>query len=172
MTAPPTLQPWVQFYSVIGAVAATLMGLLFVAASMNAVAALAKGPRGSRRLAEQAFQNYLAVLMVALLALLPELSLVTFGRVTLMVTAAWAVWVVVRLWQAVAEPSEHETRMAALRNHLTTLIGFALLLYAAGRMGLGGADTRNLLGAATIVLLFSATEKAWGLLIRIAGAAS
>ena len=57
-------------YAVIGAVDATLMGLLFVALSMNAVVALSRGPEGSRRLAEQAFENYLAVLMVSLLALL------------------------------------------------------------------------------------------------------
>ena len=168
MTAPPTFEPWLQFYAVIGAAAATLMGLLFVAVSLNAAAALAKGPHGSRRIAEQAFQNFLAVLMVALLALLPDLTVVTFGRVTLLTTSAWTVWVLVRLWQALAEPSRHETRATAFRQHLSTLIGFAMLIYAASRMAVGGPDARDSLAAATIVLLFSATEKAWGLLVRIA----
>ena|SRR5580698_6154896 len=162
------MQAWFNFYAVIGAVAATLTGLLFVALSMNAAVTLSRGPEGSRRLAEQAFENYLAVLMVSLLALFPDTSLITFGRTTLMVTAAWTVWVLVRLYLAAAEPSVHETRLLAVRRHLSTLIGFGLLIYAAGRMAWDGTDTRDTLAGANIVLLFSATEKAWGLLNRIA----
>jgi len=164
------MQPWFNFYGVIATAAATLTGLLFVALSMNAVAALSRGPEGSRRFAEQAFENYLAVLMVSLLALFPDMRLVTFGWVTLLVTASWTAWVIVRLYQAAAEPSVHETRLVAIRRHLSTLIGFGMLIYAAGRMALGDGDTRNTMAAATIVLLFSATERAWGLLNRIAAA--
>ena len=162
------MHDWFTFYAVIGAASATLTGLLFVALSMNAAVALSRGPEGSRRLAEQAFENYLAVLMVSLLALFPDMTPTNFGRITLMVTATWTAWVVVRLYQAAAEPSAHETRAVALRRHLTTLIGFGLLIYSAGRLAIDGTDTRDTLAAATIVLLFSATEKAWGLLGRIA----
>jgi len=164
------MQAWFDFYAVIGAAAATLTGLLFVAISMNVAATLNKGPHGSRRLAEQAFQNYLAVLMVALLALFPDMSLLTFGRTALMVTATWTVWVLVRLYQAAAEPSVHESRLMAMRRHLSTMIGFGLLIYSAARMAWNGADLRDTLAGACIVLLFSATEKAWGLLNRIAAA--
>jgi hypothetical protein len=164
------MQAWFYFYAVIGAAAATLTGLLFVALSMNPVVALSRGPEGSRRLAEQAFQNYLAVLMVSLLALFPDMSLIIFGRTTLVVVASWTVWVLVRLYQAAAEPSVHETRLEAIRHHLSTLIGFGLLIYAAARMALDGGDTRDTLAGANMVLLFSATEKAWGLLNRIATA--
>ena len=162
------MQAWFNFYAVIGAAAATLMGLLFVAVSMNAVVTLSRGPQGSRRLAEQAFENYLAVLMVSLLALFPDTTLTSFGRIALLVTATWTLWVLVRLYQAAAEPSVHETRATAIRRHVSTLVGFGLLIYAAGRMALDGADTRDTLAAASLVLLFSATEKAWGLLNRIA----
>jgi modulator of FtsH protease len=162
------MQAWFDFYAVIGAAAATLTGLLFVAMSMNVSAALGKGPHGSRRLAEQAFQNYLAVLMVSLLALFPDMSLLTFGRTALLVTATWTVWVLVRLYQAAAEPSVHESRLRALRGHLSTMIGFGLLVYAAVLMAWDGKDMRDTLAGACIVLLFSATEKAWGLLNRIA----
>jgi hypothetical protein len=164
------MQAWSNFYAVIGASAATLMGLLFVAMSMNAVVALSRGPEGSRRLAEQAFENYLAVLMVSLLALFPDMRLISFGRITLLVTGAWTIWVVVRLYQAATEPSVHETRLVAIRRHASTLIGFGLLIYSVGRMALGSEDTHDSLAAANIVLLFSATEKSWGLLNRIASA--
>ena len=51
----------------------------------------------------------------------------------------------------------------ALRRHLSTMVGFGLVVYAAARMA--WADGRRL-----HLLLFSATEKAWGLLNRIAAA--
>jgi hypothetical protein len=164
------MQTWSNFYAVIGAVAATLTGLLFVAMSVNATTALSRGPEGSRRLVEQAFENYLAVLMVSLLALFPDMRLITFGWVTLLVTASWTAWVIVRLYQAAAEPSVHESHLVAIRRHLSSLIGFGMLIYAAGRMALDSGDTRDTMGAANIVLLFSATGKAWGLLNRIAAA--
>lgn len=164
------MQAWFNFFAVIGAAAATLTGLLFVAVSMNVAAVLSKGPHGSRRLAEQAFQNYLVVLMVSLLALLPDMSLRTFGLTALMVTATWTVWVLVRLYQAAAERSVHESRLMALRRHLGTMIGFGLLIYSAGWMAWYGTDKRDTLAGACIVLLFSATEKAWGLLNRVAAA--
>ena len=159
---------WSGFYAVTASAAATLTGLLFVAVSMNAAVALNRGEQGSRRLTEQAFENYLAVLMVSLLALYPDMTLRTFGRITLMVTAIWTAWVLVRLYQAAAERSIHETRFVAVRRHASTLIGFGLLDFSAVRMALSDAEMRDTLAAATIVLLFSATEKAWGLLNRIA----
>jgi hypothetical protein len=147
-----------------------MTGLLFVAMSMNADVALSRGPRGSRRLTVQAFENYLAVLMVSLLSLIPDMSLPAFGRTILMVTASWTLWVLVRLYQAAAEPSVHESRLSAIRHHLSTLIGFGLLVYSAGRMAFEGPDMHDIVAAAAIVLLFSATAKAWGLLDRIAAA--
>jgi hypothetical protein len=54
---------------VISSASAALLRLLFVSISINAPATLGEGQDHSRRLAEQAFQNYLAVLMVAQLAL-------------------------------------------------------------------------------------------------------
>ncbi len=164
------MQAWIAFYSVIGTAAATMTGLLFVALSMNAAAALSPGPEGSRRLAGQTFENYLAVLMVSLLALYPDMNRETFGWVTLSVTGSWASWVLIRLYQAASEPSIHESRLTAIRHHLSTLIGFGMLIYSAAALALHGPDPRNMLASATVVLLFSATEKAWGLLNRIAGA--
>ena len=166
------MQSWTGFYSLIGTAVATLIGLLFVALSLNAGAALKTGPEGSRRIAEQAFENYLAVLMVALLAAFPAIDLKSFGRIILLVTASWTVWVLVRLYQAAAETSLHESRLTALRRHVPTMIGFGLLILSAGRMGWAGDDMRQTMASAVIVLLFSATERAWTLLNRMAATRS
>jgi hypothetical protein len=162
------MQTWTAFYTVIGGASAALLGLLFVAISMNAVATLGPGQENSRRLAEQAFQNYLAVLMVSLLSLFPEISISTFGMVTLFVTAVWIVWVFVRLYQVIASPAGLVSRLLTLRRHLSSLIGFGLLTFAALRMAVSGRDERDWFAAAAIVLLFSATTVSWELLIGIA----
>jgi hypothetical protein len=49
------MQIWSGFYTVIAGAAATLLGLLFVAVSINATAILNEADGNSRRLAEQAF---------------------------------------------------------------------------------------------------------------------
>jgi len=162
------MQPWFGFYAVIGAAAATLLGLLFVAVSMNAAAMLGVGHETAKRLAEQAFQNYQAVLLISLLALFPDMNTSTFGLVTICVTTVWAMWMLVRFYLALVRPSDHESRWYALRRHLSSLIGFGMLIIAALRMAMKWGEDRNLFAIATIVLLFSATLVSWDLLIRIA----
>jgi len=56
------MQAWSQFYAAMAGASAALLGLLFVVVSINAPAALGPEEAVSRRLAEQAFQNYLTVL--------------------------------------------------------------------------------------------------------------
>jgi lysylphosphatidylglycerol synthetase-like protein (DUF2156 family) len=162
------MQAWFGFYAVIGGASATLLGLLFVAVSINAAVTLGAGHGGSKRLAEQAFQNYLAVMMVSLLAFFPGMKTSTFGLAAICLTAVWAIWVLVRLYCEFARPTDDEYRVFALRRHLSSLIGFGILVATALRMAMNIADDRNLLAGATIILLFSATQTSWELLNRIA----
>jgi hypothetical protein len=164
------VETWAGFYTVIGTAAAALMGLLFVVISVNAPQTLGPGQDMSRRLAEQAFQNYLAVLMTALLALMPGISRGTFGEVTLMVIALWTLWVFIRLYQTMAAPGALATRLSNLRRHLASLIGFALVTYAAVAMALTADDERVLFASGCITLLFAATAVSWQFLGAIAQA--
>jgi hypothetical protein len=164
------VQGWFGFYSVIGGLAATLLGLLFVVISINARAVLGEGHEGSKLIAEQAFQNYMAVIMVALLAIFPTFDTATFGQVALGCTALWAVWVIVRLYLAMTRPHESGSRLSTVRRQLSSFIGFGMLVYAAVRMALHGEDSHNLFAIATIVLLFSATLVSWELLRKLARA--
>jgi hypothetical protein len=58
--------------------------------------------------------------------------------------------------------------MQLLRGHIFSLIGFAVLIFAVGRMASNMGDNRNLLAASAIILLLSATRASWALLLRIA----
>ncbi len=160
------MESWSAFYAVTGGVSATLMGLLFVAVSINAGVILGEGRENTRRLAEQAFQSYFAVILVSLVALFPGIDINEFGVAVLGLTLASGGWVLVRLFMTLTNPSR-EYRMHSLRRYMSSLIGFGMLLFSAARMSLHRGDSRNLLAISTIVLLSSATLVSWELLIRL-----
>lgn len=162
------MQAWAGFYTATAAASAALLGLLFVVVSINANAALGPEQAVSRRLTEQAFQNYLTVMMVSLLALFAQIRTPVFGGVTLASTATWSIWVFIRFGQTVSHRAERRAWALAMRRHLSSLIGFAMLLVAAARMALDIGDNASWLAASMLVLLFSATSVSWELLARIA----
>ena len=166
------MQPWFQFYAVIAGAAATLLGLLFVSVSVNAAVILGAGHENTRHLAEQAFQNYVAVMTVSLLALFPGISTPMFSWVALSLIALSAGWVLARVWLVFVRRSDREPLLPFLRRYLSSLIGFGMLTFAALRMALGLGGERNLFAASDMVLLLSATNVSWELLIRISRARS
>jgi hypothetical protein len=162
------MQGWINFYEMIGGAAATLLGLLFVSVSLNADVILGPTHRHSKRLAEQAFQNYLCVLLVSLLVAFPGMSLTALGQSMLWTTTIWGAWVVLRMYQVVTGDASGESRVRSLRRYLPTLLGFGALVYAASRMTLRQGDYTDYVAIGTILLLIAATVVSWELLIRVA----
>jgi hypothetical protein len=160
------MQTWIAFFALSGGASATLMGLLFVAVSIHAGKFLSDQHKASRRFAEQAFQNYLSVLLVSLLSMFPDISEQLFGAITLSMTAAASVWVLIRMYLAAVDPSEIGTRAQRIRTQYPSLLGFALLIYAASGLALnqnwGG---RNTFAAAVMVLMLAGTVVSWRLLV-------
>ena len=161
------MQPWQQFYEMLGGVAATLLGLLFVAVSLNAERILSAAHEHSRRLAEQAFQNYLAVLVVSLFVEMPGYGPSALGFTLLIMSGIWGAWAVVRLGPLIARPFARDTRLAPVRRYLVTLMGFALLVLAAYRMIRGG-EYASYVAMGTLMLIISATIASWELLVKVA----
>lgn len=163
------MQNWSGFYATIAAASASLLGLLFVAVSINATESLGPGHEDSRRLAEQGFQNYLAVLVVALLSLMPDISRHTLGLIMVSVTLAWSVWVLLRFYQSLVDVHRSKNRISSIRRHAVSLLGFGMLIYSGLRMRFAPPDSGDnyMFGAALIVLVSSATLASWELLLRI-----
>jgi hypothetical protein len=161
------MQIWSGFYAVVGGATATLLGLLFVAVSINASAILSEEHASSKRLAEQALQNYLTVLSVALLALFPSLTLQELGFSTLGVTGLSVGWALMRLYQAFRKSRDDGWRRR-LRSHFSSFLGFVMLTFAAVHMAFDLGDSRTLFATAAIILLFSATRVSWQILLSIA----
>ncbi|HEY4943412.1 MAG TPA: hypothetical protein VII56_18425 [Rhizomicrobium sp.] len=162
------MQGWHEFYEMIGAAAATLLGLLFVSVSLNADVILGPAHAHSKRLAEQAFQNYICVLLVSLLVIFPGMSLISLGNSILWMTTMWGAWVVYRMYHVVAGPLSGESRTRSLRRYLPTFLGFGALVYAAARITLKQGDYTDWIAGGAIALLIAATIMSWELLIRIA----
>ncbi len=161
------MQPWQEFFEMLGGTAATLLGLLFVSVSLNAETILGPAHRQSKRLAEQAFQNYLAVLLVSLFAVYPAMGPVSLGYTLLWVAGIWGTWAIARAWPAFTERG-HAPPLGVARRYVTTLVGFGMLVYAAYRM-IGGALYRaEEIAIGARVLLLSATIVSWELLIKLA----
>ena len=165
------MQPWIPFYSSVATAAAALLGLLFVAVSLNASTALGTAHQTSRALSEQALQNFLTTLLISLTALFPTTSASSFGRTSSYLSVASTSVTLWRVVRSLRQPAERE-RFVALRRHAASLLGFVLLLYSAIQTGFGGEDHLTLEAAALLVLASSATTSAWELLLRLSGVRS
>jgi hypothetical protein len=162
------MNAWHEFYDMIGGASATLLGLLFVSVSLNAEIILGAKNKHSKRLAEQAFQNYMGVLVVSLMVLIPNIADKDFGLSLLCVSLAWGLWVLVRAFQSILSHSGVFSRLVSLRRFLAPSVGFGILVYAGFEMSLGQSGFQGRIAAGVMVLLISATVVAWQLLIKIA----
>jgi uncharacterized membrane protein len=164
------MQAWGALYSVTAGAAATMLGLLFVAVSILGGASGGMH-KNSRIIAEQSFSNYLVVILISALALFPSLTPIQLGITALGLTAVRMIWAAIRMYAAAMEPFvEGSSRWKSLRRQLPSLVGFALIIIAAGRLVLGYGDPRTEFAAGVVMLLFAATSMAWELLLRISAA--
>jgi hypothetical protein len=160
------MQAWSQLFSVTAESAATMLGLLFVAVSIHG--GVSGGMhRNSRMLAEQAFSDYVVVILMSTVGLFPYLTIRELGISALALTAARGLWAAIRMYKAATQPFVDDSRWKSLRRQIPSLVGFALLIHAAARIALNHEDARTEFAAAVVFLSFAATAVAWELLLRI-----
>jgi hypothetical protein len=155
------------FFTSLASVDATLMGLLFVAVSFNAEAILGPARAHAKSLAERAFFSYFCVLVVALLVLFPGLAIVQFGVALIGLGSLYLARVLLRLASFVRGGGDGQGLWLTARRYSSTLLGFALLIYA-GRGGAAGRFVAEEVGGALMFLICSATVVSWELLINVA----
>ena len=96
------------------------------------------------------------------------MSLETLGVVAISMTIVASIWVLVRFWQSLRDARQFKGRVSSVRRHAVSVLGFAMLIYAAFRMRSGDpTDMRYIFASALIVLVGSATVSSWELLLRI-----
>jgi hypothetical protein len=151
---------WADFYLVAGPSAAVLIGLLFVALSINRTAVEAHAPLGGQ--ARQAVYALASILVVSLLVLIPNQSTTALG-VELLIGAFLNLLLAVRrqVRRLHATPAA-ERRVATL---LVAIFDGSMLLIAAGGAALAAGFNSGLyfLVPAVIALALLAIANSWTL---------
>jgi hypothetical protein len=159
---------WHDFYLTAGAASATLIGLLFVGLSINLDEFTSESGVDLRLLAEQAFANFLFVLLIALFVLVPNQDAISF-TVELGILGVAGVLRMIR-------------RVRAFRRRRDDPFGG--WVYVARRLGLPGAASLGLIAVgifmlrnpfsayywligAVLIYLMSAADTTWDLLIEV-----
>ncbi len=154
------------FYTTLAAVAATLLGLLFIATQQN-IGRLYDPHNRWRALAASTFISYTLILVVALFTFIPLLR-----TPTLLLACLIGIWRQVGAWLPVLRLTT-TGRLARLRETfwmlLSSVLVYAGLFYTAVHLMQGHADegSETNIAAALILLLVIVLRNSWRLLIEI-----
>jgi modulator of FtsH protease len=161
------LEGWHDFYLAVGSASAALLGLLFVAVSINLAAITAAERADLRARANVAFSNLLYLLILALIMLIPDEAAtgVVIGFAVL--GAGGLVRSARRVPALVRRQSGAWRRLGTWRQIVWTVVADLLLLLIAASLAMSGdPDWLYVTLAVVFVLLIGAADVAWDLLVR------
>jgi hypothetical protein len=155
---------WETFYLLTGTAAATLIGLLFVAISVGKDSVEAKATRDLALFGALTFNCFFYVLVISILFLIPDLSRVALGMPLALLGALALIGASFQWRQARTIPPERFGTQVSGR-FAVPMLSLSLIIVI-GLMTTLGLD-RSLYGlvVAVILLLASASQNAWALLM-------
>jgi hypothetical protein len=158
---------WHDFFAAVAGVAATLVGLLFVALALNPAVMADDGPAGLRTWAGQTFHSFLMVLVFALVILIPDPGAVGLGLPVLIL----GVWGVARVFidarQVRGDPDPEWHGRPVLTRFASPLSGYVIAVWVGTQVLQGDADAVGWLVATVFFLMMSAASNCWDLLREI-----
>jgi hypothetical protein len=158
---------WHDFFAAVAGVAATLVGLLFVSLALNPAVMADDGPAGLRTWAGQTFHNFLIVLVVALVVLIPDTGPLGLG-LPLLILGIWGVARVVADARRVrSDPDPEWHGRSVLTRFASPLAGYAIAVWVGAQVLRGDADAVGWLVATVFFLMMSAAGNCWDLLREI-----
>ena len=162
-----TLTSWHDFYLTMGTASASLIGLLFVALSLNLDAIMGDSRDDLRAVAEQAFNSFSAVLLVAVCFLIPQNNPGDLGVVYLLLAIIGGYRMLRRapmVWRG-----RQRDRLGRIACWRLALPAVALAGLAACGIGLLNGQSGALYWLVAVILgfLMSAARSSWDLLVRV-----
>ena len=161
------LTEWHNFFAAVAGVAATLVGLLFVALALNPKVMADASPAGLRTWAGQTFHDFLTVLIVALVVLIPDSNAIGLGLPVLLL----GLWGVARVAMDVrrvrGDPAPEWHGRSVLGRFASSLAGYAIAVWVGIQVLLGDADAVGWLVSTVFFLMVSASSNCWDLLREI-----
>ncbi len=160
------LEPWRDYYTLAGTAAATFMGLLFVSVSLNPRIMADDGPQGLRAWAGGTMSNLIALLILSLFCMMPDLDARTFGTSLLIlggqgiVRGGWRLRTILRDRTRDADWNP----ATILWRGVVPLLAYAMAIFVAFDVYGGSDDSLDLLVIVAFLLVSSGAGAAWELL--------
>ena len=158
---------WHDFDLLIGTAAATLVGLMFVAASIGASIFTEKNRAAMEAFISPTLVHFTTVLVIAVLAVVPTHEWVTLAGLLALVGLAGAIYSA-KLWIQLFVQRRFEVDVIdRLFYAAIPLLGYLLLLIAAFLLLRQSEAGLDLLAAAPITLLLAGIRNAWDMMLWI-----
>jgi hypothetical protein len=166
MTFDRALAAWHDFYMLGGTAAATLLGLLFVAVSLKLEVVRSESAKHVRALAWQTFASFLSVLFISFTYLIPFVDQRSLG----LVLAILGGFGLVRMALALPSTAGGGWSVATVARFVLPLAAYVVMLGAGIDLRQGYVDGLYWMVGPIIMLLASAAQGAWSLLLGVRGA--
>jgi hypothetical protein len=161
------IEDWHDFDLMVGTAAATLVGLMFVAASIGASIYTEKNRPGMQAFISPTVVHFTSVLVLALFALVPTHEWLTLAGLLALVGAAGAIYSA-NLWTQLFVRRRFDVDIVdRLFYAAIPLLGYVLLLLAAFFLLRQSEAGLDLLAAAQITLLLAGIRNAWDMMMWI-----
>jgi hypothetical protein len=163
------IQEWQMFYATVAGASATLTGLLFVSLSLNVDFLSRKENVDLQRKARQTFGNFIYVIMIALMFLIPRQGPLGLG-LPLLFMGGFGIGprgVVELLVETVREPGDRPRVGYYVHEYGLSLLAYLGLMAVAVTVLFGSVESLYWLVAVVAALLASASRNAWFLLMQI-----
>lgn len=167
LTFSQQLDNWHDFYIVLGGAAATLVGLLFIAISLNAELITNRAQAPLRAVASNTFVSFLLVLLYALFLLFPNNSVGAVKGAVLGISLMGVLHVLRQTYIAWRSTGHHISVLTIIRRLLLPSLAYAYIIYQSQQLSDSDASTLYPLAVVLIVLLGTATTFAWDWLVGV-----
>jgi hypothetical protein len=158
---------WHDFFAAVAGVAGTLVGLLFVALGLNPTIMADDSPAGLRVWAGQTFHNFLVLLVLGLIGLVPDDRRETLAIALAIIGVQGIIRVLGDIRRVRADPDPQWSGWRALSSFLSPLTAYVICLWLAYRIWEGDADALGWLIGIVFFLTFSAAISSWEILKSI-----
>ena len=160
------LRDWQMFYATVATACATLTGLLFVALTLNT--SILRRPENAHLLdmARQAFSQFILVLMVALVFLVPHQTPVGLGVALIALSSFYALAMASYLRKALSRGRQSRTGRVFSRGALLSIVGYVGVLAVGIAVLLHWWSAFYLLVFMLAAALAGASRYAWFLLTQ------
>jgi hypothetical protein len=161
------LHAWHDFYLLVGTASATLVGLMFVTASVGASLFTERNQAGVKAFISPTVVHFSEVLFVCILAAVPSQTWLSLAALVALVVAAGLIYSA-RIWvQLLVRRSFDVDVVDRLFYALLPIAGYLLALASAVALLLQSSWSLELLAAALITLLLAGIRNAWDMTIWI-----